>query len=67
MQNEGTLDRAIRVIVGLAVLSLVVVGPRTWWGLVGLVPFATGVAGFCPLYRLLGLRTCALPRTGSGA
>jgi hypothetical protein len=55
--NEGTLDRAIRVVVGLALLSLVFVGPRTPLGFVGLVPLLTGVVGFCPLYRLLGIRT----------
>jgi hypothetical protein len=70
VKNEGTLDRVVRVVVGLAVLSLVVVGPRTWWGLVGLVPVATGLVGFCPLYTLLGIRTCAVARpggSGSGA
>ncbi|MEY4512610.1 MAG: hypothetical protein RLZZ450_4732 [Pseudomonadota bacterium] len=56
--NAGTIDRAIRIVVGLALLSLIFVGPHTWFGLVGLVPLATGAAGFCPLYRLLGLRTC---------
>jgi hypothetical protein len=60
-QNEGTLDRAIRVVLGLALLSLVFVRPHTWFGLVGLVPLATGLVGFCPLYRLLGVRTRANP------
>ncbi len=63
-RNEGTLDRALRIIVGLALLSLVFVGPRTLWGLVGLVPLLTGLVGFCPLYALFGWRTCpAAPRT----
>ncbi len=57
MVNEGTVDRVVRVIVGLGLLSLTLVGPQTPWGLVGLVPLATGVVGFCPLYRLLGIRT----------
>ena len=56
--NEGTIDRVARVILGLALLSLTVVGPRTLWGLVGLAPLATGLVGFCPLYRLLGISTC---------
>jgi hypothetical protein len=59
MINEGTLDRAVRVIVGLAVLSLTVIGPHTLWGLIGAVPLLSGISGFCPLYRLLGIRTCA--------
>ena len=61
MTNEGTLDRAIRIIAGLAILSLTVVGPHTLWGLVGAVPLLTGIFGFCPLYRVLGIRTCAAP------
>jgi hypothetical protein len=67
MKNEGALDRAIRVILGLAVLSLTVVGPRSLWGLVGLVPLATGLVGYCPLYSVLGVRTCppASATTGS--
>lgn len=60
MQNEGTLDRVIRVVLGLVLLSLTVVGPQTLWGLVGLVPLVTGVIGFCPLYKIVGLNTCPL-------
>jgi hypothetical protein len=60
-QNEGSLDRVIRIALGLALLSMVLVGPRTWFGLVGIVPLATGLVGFCPLYRLLGVRTRANP------
>ncbi len=65
--NEGTLDRTVRVAVGIALLSLVFVGPRTSWGFVGLLPLATGVVGFCPAYRLLGVRTRrADPKGGAG-
>lgn len=60
MKNEGTIDRTIRVIAGLALLSIVVIGPQTLWGLVGLVPLLTGLLGFCPLYKLVGLNTCPL-------
>ena len=56
--NEGGLDRALRVIVGLVVLSLVFVGPKTPLGWIGVVPLLTGLVGFCPLYTLLGIRTC---------
>lgn len=65
MVNEGAVDRVVRVIVGLAVLSLTFVGPHTRWGLVGIVPLATGLVGFCPLYRVLGIRTNS-SRTASG-
>jgi hypothetical protein len=60
--NVGGLDRAARLIAGLALLSLMVVGPQTPWGLVGLVPLATGLFGTCPVYSLLGLNTCAIRR-----
>jgi len=55
--NQGTLDRAIRIVAGIVLLSLVFVGPRTLIGLVGVIPLLTGIAGFCPLYRLVGLST----------
>jgi hypothetical protein len=61
MTNEGTVDRAIRVVIGVALLSLTMVGPHTPWGFLGLVPLATGVLGFCPLYRLVGVNTCGVP------
>ena len=57
-KNEGTIDRALRIVFGLVILALVVVGPKTPFGFLGLVPLVTGILGFCPLYRLVGLRTC---------
>lgn len=59
-KNEGTVDRLLRIALGLALLSLVVVGPKTLWGLAGIVPLATGIVGSCPLYSLLGINTCSL-------
>ncbi|GAA6147986.1 YgaP family membrane protein [Pseudooceanicola nitratireducens] len=61
-RNEGTLDRALRVILGLVLLSLVFLGPQTPWGWIGLVPLATGLIGWCPLYTLLGIRTCPMQK-----
>ncbi|MBI5069110.1 MAG: DUF2892 domain-containing protein [Deltaproteobacteria bacterium] len=58
MTNEGTLDRAIRIALGLALLSLTVVGPKSMLGLIGIVPLVTGAIGFCPIYKVLGLSTC---------
>jgi hypothetical protein len=55
--NENHLDRAIRVVVGVGLLALVFVGPKTLWGLVGLVPLLTGALGTCPAYTLMGLST----------
>ncbi len=59
-RNEGTLDRVLRVILGLVLLSLIFVGPQTMWGLIGLVPLATGLVGICPLYSVLGIKTCSV-------
>lgn len=56
--NEAGWDRAVRIVVGLALLSLTVIGPQTWFGLIGLVPLTTGLVGFCPLYKLFGISTC---------
>jgi len=61
-RNENGLDRALRVLVGIALLALVFVGPRSYWGLVGLVPLATGLLGSCPLYTVFGISTCPSPR-----
>lgn len=57
--NIGSLDRILRIAFGLALLSLVFVGPQTMWGLLGIVPLVTGLIGYCPAYSLLGIRTCS--------
>ncbi|MDE2361780.1 MAG: DUF2892 domain-containing protein [Hyphomicrobiales bacterium] len=62
MTNEGTIDRVLRVIVGLALIALVFVGPQTNWGWIGIVPLVTGLVGFCPAYRLFGLSTCPMKK-----
>lgn len=55
--NESRFDRAFRVVLGIALLALMFVGPKTLWGLVGLIPLITGAVGFCPIYRVLGIST----------
>lgn len=57
-RNEGTIDRALRIIVGLGLIALTQVGPQTPWGWIGVVPLLTGLVGFCPAYTLLGIKTC---------
>ena len=57
-QNVGGIDRTIRIIVGLALISLVFIGPQTVWGWIGVVPLATAIIGWCPPYALLGINTC---------
>lgn len=56
--NEGTIDRILRVLVGIALISIVFVGPKTPWGWIGVVPLVTGLVGVCPLYSILGINTC---------
>jgi hypothetical protein len=58
--NEGTLDRALRIVLGLVLLSLTFLGPKTAWGWLGIIPLVTGLVGFCPLYRILGMSTCRM-------
>jgi len=57
-RNEGNVDRVLRVIAGIVLISLVFVGPQTVWGWIGLVPLVTGLVGTCPLYSALGINTC---------
>ncbi|MCW0182495.1 MAG: DUF2892 domain-containing protein [Zavarzinia sp.] len=58
--NIGALDRVLRVIAGLVLLSLLFLldGEAKWFGLIGIVPLATAAMSWCPLYTLLGIRTC---------
>lgn len=58
MKNVGGIDRILRIIIGLVLITLVFVGPQTVWGWIGIVPLATGLFNFCPFYPLLGLNTC---------
>jgi hypothetical protein len=45
-RNVGSVERVLRIVVGIILLALIVVGPRTWWGLVGVIPLATGLWGW---------------------
>ena len=55
--NEGKIDRTLRIIVGATLISLVFVGPETSWGWVGLLPLVTGLVGYCPAYTVFGITT----------
>ena len=59
MKNVGSTDRIIRVILGIAVLSLLFFlhGNQKYWGLIGLIPLITGLIGYCPIYSLLKIST----------
>ena len=63
--NEGTMDRAIRIIVGAALLAMFFLYPdASWryWTLLGIVPLITGLVGSCPVYTLLGMSTCPVKK-----
>ena len=62
--NVGGIDRMLRIVVGIGLLALVFVleSNARYWGLVGLVPLATGVFRFCPAYSIFGLSTCPMER-----
>lgn len=58
--NIGNLDRALRAVLGLGLLSLLVLvqSEARWWGMLGLIPLFTAAIGNCPLYSVLGMHTC---------
>ncbi len=60
LQNVGTVDRVIRIIVGLGLIAATVLGHIGPWGWIGVVPLATGVFRFCPAYLPFGLNSCGL-------
>ena len=57
-KNVGGIERAVRIIAGIGILSLAFVGPHSAWGYLGIIPFLTGLTGWCPPYALLGISTC---------
>ncbi len=63
-RNVGSADKVIRVVVGLGLLSLLFLlgGNIKWIGLIGIVPLGTVLTGFCPLYAVLGIRTCPMKK-----
>lgn len=63
--NVGTLDRALRVVVGSALIALVFVGPQTPWGWIGVIPLLTAAIGYCPAYSPLGV--CTIAKKGKQA
>ena len=60
--NEAGWDRTLRIVIGLVAISLVFIGPKTMWGLLGIIPLSTGVTGSCMLYSLLGVSTCPVEK-----
>lgn len=57
--NVGGIDRILRIVVGIAVISLYWLVPSVgYWAFLGAIPLLTGLAGFCPAYTLIGVNTC---------
>jgi len=55
-RNEGSIDRVVRIVLGLVLLALIFVGPKTWFGLLGIPLLVTGLVGYCPLYPAISAR-----------
>ncbi len=53
--NVGNIDRLLQIVAGLVLIALVLVGPKTPWGWIGLVPLLTGLMRTCPIYSLFGI------------
>ena len=63
--KEGSIDRGLRILVGLALLAAFFVYPEAswrYWTLIGVVPLLTGLVGSCPLYSILGISTCPVKK-----
>ena len=63
--NVGGIDRILRILAGVILIALAALGTIGPWGYIGIVPLATGLFRFCPVYTLLGLNTC--PMKGAAA
>lgn len=59
--NLGTLDRGIRIALGIALISIATSGPRAAWGYAGFLPLVTGAIGWCPSYAIFRFSTCGGP------
>lgn len=57
-RNEHNVERVLRILLGVGLLAIAFVGPKTPWGYLGIIPLFTGFVGSCPLYTVLGISTC---------
>jgi hypothetical protein len=60
--NVGSIDRILRIVVGLALVVATLAGMLPVWGWIGIVPLLTGIFKFCPAYTLLGMNTCPMEK-----
>lgn len=59
-KNVGGIDKILRIVIGLVLITLTLIGTIGVWGWIGVIPLATGLFGFCPLYPLIGINSCPL-------
>ena len=62
--NVGGIDKILRIVVGLVLITLAAIGTIGIWGWIGVVPLVTGLFSWCPAYRLLGMNTCPMKKAG---
>lgn len=60
IKNIHPIERVVRVVAGLGLISMAFVGPKNLWFLAGIVPVLTGLSGWCPPYQILGISTCKM-------
>jgi hypothetical protein len=61
-RNVGSIDRVLRVLIGLALIVASLTGTIGLWGYIGIVPLLTAFVGYCPAYSLIGMNTCPTGR-----
>lgn len=61
--NVGGIDKVARIVIGAGLVGATAAGILPAWGYIGIVPLVTGLMGWCPLYRLIGLNTCPMTRS----
>lgn len=68
-QNVGGIDRILRIVVGVAAIAFALFSQSEYaiWGFIGIVPLATGLIGWCPVYLPFGLKTCKIKKAESQA
>ncbi len=62
--NVGGIDKILRIVVGIALIAMTLMGVIGAWGWIGVVPLLTGLFGVCPLYSIVGMNTCPLRKNG---
>lgn len=60
--NVGGMDKIIRILAGIVLLALAIMGIGAPWTYIGIVPLVTGLMGWCPAYLLIGVNTCPLKK-----